>query len=288
MNSQNYQFYRHSGKFGPHGPALAIVLAIVAGFPLGYAYAYLIKWIPFIYLNFLITAGYSVALGFLAGLAMKLGKVRNSAVAALSGLIGGVIGLYLAWNGHIHSIFEGAPVLCTPDQMLNGMSHLYENGSWGLRSGGAVTGIPLAIVWAIEGLAIVGVSTFMSLGAVADTPFCERTGCWLDQEKKIEKLDAIVNPDHIATLRSGDISPLAQAHPRVPASGQFARLTVKHSPRCDDFCTLTIANVTVSVDKDGNPQEKEEKIVNNLIMPKTMLDSLSGSAQPAAARTAEA
>jgi hypothetical protein len=57
MNEEQYTFYRHSGKFGIHGPVLAIVAAVVAGYPLGILYAYLVKWIPFIYLNFFITIG---------------------------------------------------------------------------------------------------------------------------------------------------------------------------------------------------------------------------------------
>jgi hypothetical protein len=35
MNAETYQFYRHSGKFSPHGLALALIVPIAAGFPLG-------------------------------------------------------------------------------------------------------------------------------------------------------------------------------------------------------------------------------------------------------------
>jgi len=41
---------------------------------------------------------------------MKFGKVRNTAVASLTGMLAGAIALYFSWNGHIHATFQGAPI----------------------------------------------------------------------------------------------------------------------------------------------------------------------------------
>jgi len=161
MNSDTYQFYRHSGKFSPHGLALALIVPIAAGFLLGYVYAYLIKWIPFIYLNIFITAGYGGVIGFLAGWMLRVGKVRNNALAGICGLLAGLAGLYLGWNGHVHAYFEDAPVLCQPGEILKGMGYLYAHGSWTLK-GEPVTGVILGIVWGVEALMIVGLSTLMT------------------------------------------------------------------------------------------------------------------------------
>src|SRR6185503_7234930 len=159
---------------------------------------------------------------------------------------------YLNWNGFLHAMAKEPPSLIMPWQLARLMSYLYENGSWGIGFGSSspVTGILLAIVWLGEAVVIIGASALMAFSAVATTPFCEQHGCWLDEEKKIDKLDAFVLPDHIAAFQAGNIAPLEQARPRVPASGTFARLVLRHSPRCDDFCTLSIENVSVSVDKD--------------------------------------
>jgi hypothetical protein len=83
-------------------------------------------------------------------------------------------------------------------------------------------------------------------------------------------------------FQQGDIAPLEQARPRVPASGKFARLTLKHSARCDDYCALSIANVTVTLDKDGKPDEEVEEIMSNLWVPKTMFDYLAQFDRPTA------
>src|SRR5262245_30482237 len=162
MQTEPFQVYRHSGKFGPRGPVLALGVAVLAGFPLGYAYSYLINWIPFIYLNFLLTAGYGFLFGFLTGLMVKIGKVRNTLVACQCGLLAGVFGWYFAWNGHVHALSKGGPALFLPGEILRAMQYLYQNGSWGLSSGGNVTGIPLAIVWAVEAVVMIGLSTMIT------------------------------------------------------------------------------------------------------------------------------
>jgi hypothetical protein len=277
MNENLHPFYRHSGKFGVHGPLLAIIAAIVAGYPLGIIYSYLIKWIPFIYLNFFITVGYGLIFGFITMPLLRFARVRNGAIALLTGLAVGLCASYLSWNGYAHAMVKDVPALLTPAQILRFMKILYENGSWGIGFGSSapVTGVLLALIWLVEAGIIIGASALLSFVAVAHIPFCETHACWLNEEKKIEKLDAFVLPDHVAALKAGNIEPLEQATPRVPASGRFSRLILRHSSKCEEFCTLSIANVTVSMDKNGKPQEKTETIITNLLLPKTLLDYLA-------------
>src|SRR5215475_2687035 len=104
MNSNCHAFYVHSGKFGVHGPLMALFAGAVLGYPLGIAYSYLIKWIPFIYLNFLITLGYGFGFGFVTLYCMKSGKVRNVLVAMLTGLAVGGLAWYFSWNGCAKSL----------------------------------------------------------------------------------------------------------------------------------------------------------------------------------------
>jgi hypothetical protein len=287
MNSNCHPFYAHSGKFGFHGPVLALAAGAAAAWPLGLAYAYLIKWIPFIYLNFLITAGYGFAFGMLASWFLKIGKVRNGPIALLCGIGVGGLAWYGSWNGCVHALIQSGPWFLTPRQILKVMGLLYDQGTWGigLSSQTPVAGVLLAIVWLVEGAVIVSLSTIIGYGSIANTPFCELHGCWLDEEKKMDKLDAFTHPDHITAFKAGDIAPLDLAQPRVPASGGFARLTLKHSSRCDDYCALSIANVTLTLDKDGKPQEQEERLITNLWVPKTMFSYLSQFDHPTAKAT---
>lgn len=275
MNESYHSFYRHSGKFGVHGPLIALAVAAILGLPLGILYGYLIKWIPFIYLNLFITIGYGCAFGFATSWLLRWAKVRNSAIALITGIAVGVIAWFLAWNGFVHAMLDDAPASISLGQLRKLMGFLYENGSWGLtRGGGAVTGIPLALVWFVEAVMIIGAAAMLSFAWISGTPFCETHLCWFDEERKIEKLDAIQSPEIRAALKAGDLSPLGSAAPRVPASGQFARLRLKHSKRCPDDCAVSIENVTVTTDKNGNPQEKTETLMTNLLVPRTTFDYL--------------
>jgi len=284
MNQNIHPFYKHSGKFGVHGPVLALLAGSAVAYPLGIAYSYLIKWIPFIYLNFLITLGYGLAFGFLTALLMKVGKVRNGPVALLSGLSVGFIAWYCSWNGFVHAYVKEAPWLLAPGPMLAFMKIVLQEGTWGIGflPSEHVTGIALGLIWLVEAAVVIGLSALIPYSAIADTPFCETHGCWLDEEKKMDKLDAFVMPDHLAAFQNGDIAPLEYARPRVPASGKFARLTLKHSARCDDYCALSIANVTVTLDKDGKPEEEVDPIMSNLWVPKSMFEYLAQFDHPTA------
>ena len=278
MSSTIHSFYSHSGKFGVQGPLGAIVIGAIAALPLGIIYSYLIKWIPFIYLNFFITLGYGFAFGLLTRWLLKFGKVRNNLVALLASGVVGLLAWYGSWNGCAKALIGSeAPWLLTPPQMTKFVEILLKEGSWGIGAGSstAVTGIPLAIIWLLEGAAIVGLTVLVGYQFVAHTPFCELHGCWLDQEKKINKLDAFTQPGQIAAFKSGDLSPLDQAMPRVPASDKFGRLILKHSDQCHDYCGVSVSNITITYDKKGNPKESEQKIISNLWVSKSLFDHLS-------------
>lgn len=275
MSSEKFSAYKHSGKFGMHAPALMAIITAAASFALGLAYAYLVKWIPFIYLNFLLTAGYGFVIGFVAGFMLKVGKVRNTPVLFMCGLLGGAMALYGSWSGHLHALIPGAPIFASPDQLISFIKILYAEGSWGMSSGSNVTGVMLAIVWVIEAGIMVGLVTLVPVGMLSDTPFCEKNQCWLDEEKKINTLAAFTEPEQIAALSSGDLGPLTQAKPCAADAAVFARVTLKHSPKCDEFCTVGIANVTVTIDKEGNANEDTQELAGNLVLPKSMLELIT-------------
>ena len=267
MNSTT--IYRHSGKFTLSGLFLALVAALVAAFPLGYIYAYVIKWVPFIYINVFIAGGFAFLWGFCAGKLLQLGKVRNNGMAAVVTLIVGLASVYFAWMGHISAYLGlGFPA---PKEVLSGMELLYTKGSWSIR-GYTFTGVPLGIAWGVEALMIVGLGSLASHLMISRTPFSERDNCWLDQEKKNETLEPILQADQIARLTAGDITSLDRMRSRPPGASQFARLTIKHSPRCQDFCVLDIANVAISTDSKGRTRQSLREIARDIILPKTVLD----------------
>ena len=270
MNADTLETYKHSGKFNPLGLVLAVAAAAAVGFPLGIAYSYLLRWIPFIYVNVLASCGYGFAFGWLTTRILKITQVRNPALAALSGLSAGLIALYMEWSGHLHALFEDAPWFFFPDEIMRGMALLYEQGSWGLRSSGNITGIPLVIVWIVEAGIILGLAVVPPFRFVKDTPFCEKNQCWLDEAKQIDTLETITDPAQLAALKAGDIMPITQVKPKVDNPDVFTRLLLKRSPRCKIFCTLRVQAVTISRDSKGNLTHKTKDLTTDLIIPASM------------------
>lgn len=273
--SDTLETYRHSGKFNAPGLVLVVAAAAAIGFPLGLAYAYLIRWIPVVYVNVVLTCGYGFAFGWVTTRILKASQVRNTTLAVLCGLAAGFIALYMEWSAHLHVLFEDAPWFFRPDQIVRAMALLYEEGSWGMRSGGNVTGIPLALVWVIEAGIIVGLATLLPWHFVRDTPFCEKTRCWLDEDRKIDTLETFTDDAQLAALKAGDILPITQAKPKADNAAVFTRLLLKRSPKCTIFCTLRVQDVTISIDDKGKVTEKTEDLTGDLIIPASMFDLIA-------------
>ncbi len=270
MDLGTLQTYRHSGKFGLHALLFVPLVGALVGWPLGMAYGYLVKWIPFVYLNALITVGYGLALGMATVFALKKCRVRNSLVAGVLAAVVGFEANYLQWNGHLHALLDGAPLLVAPAMLREAMAFLYENGSWGLRSGGNVTGAMLGLVWLIEAGGILGLTLVVATSAIGSTPYCEKSGSWLDDEKKFDTLAAIDDAQERALLAAGDIAPVIAGRPRAEGATAFTRLTLKHSPRCEDFFTLKAEAVTLSTNKKGEVEEKTQSLTQDLVLPREM------------------
>lgn len=275
MSSDKLEAYRHSGKYTAQGLLLPIAAAAIVAYPLGLIYSLLIGRIPFIYVNVLITLGYGFLLGWITRHFVRRGLVRHPGLALLCGALAGAIGLYFDWNGHLRVVFQGGPWLYLPDEMANVIPFLYEQGSWGLKSGGNVTGLALVTVWAAEAAMIIGVAAYLPWRFVALTPFSEKHQVWLEEHKTIDTLHAFTDAAHLAALKAGDLLPLTAAKPRAEDDAMFTRLTLKRSSQCDTFCTVRVQNVTLEWDKKGNVKEKVSDLSGDLVLPASMFELMA-------------
>lgn len=117
--------YRHSGKFGATALVAVPLVGVLLGWPLGLAYAYLIKWIPFVYLNILLTIGYGALLGLAVGWTLQRCRVRNLPVTLVLAVVVGVAANYLQWSGHVHALLGGAPLLSPPRLLCRSWSFFF-------------------------------------------------------------------------------------------------------------------------------------------------------------------
>lgn len=163
------------------------VLAIVA--VLGYIYAVLILFIPFIYVNVLMTVGYGILAAYLAEAALWYGKCRSETHALIFASFIALFAIYVQWAVWLQIIgFFGEEVsfverldvvvyyLTHPVVMWEDMKSIAEVGVWGFGEN-LVNGTMLWIVWILEALIILGVIVFRT-GENVDSPFCETSNQW--------------------------------------------------------------------------------------------------------------
>lgn len=284
MSTAPLEVYRHSGRFTPSGLVLPLVGAAAFAFPLGLVYSHLIGKIPFIYVNVLITLGYGLSLGWIARLFVRAGRVRNPAMALLIGGLGGLLGLYFNWSGHLRVIFQGGPWLYGPEEILNVIPFLYGHGSWGLKSGGNVTGAALAAIWSLEAVIIVGAAAFLPWRFVARTPFSEADQAWLDQRLVIDTLQAITDPAARAAVATGDLAPLASLPARAEDDAQFTRLVVRRHPTASALCTLRVQDVHLTWDANNRVKERTIDLTGERVLPAAQAGLLARAQQIAPAK----
>ena len=194
-------YYKHSGKVGISSILFFSLCSLVILPILALIYTYLVWYIPFIYINFIITAGFGVAVGIAINyFVVNLGKVRNPFVSAVFGIVGGLIALYFSWSiwvdlvlnvgesygnsrigittSNIH-LSQVLSLILSPELVASLAGEINQYGTWGIRSA-PVSGLFLSIIWLIEALIVVVIATFLTIFR-AKKPFCEFDNKWFEE-----------------------------------------------------------------------------------------------------------
>lgn len=221
------KYYKPSGKYSILS-LLYFVLTSVSLLPLlGLIYAYCIWYIPFFYINFLITIGFGFGVGITMLYVVRLGKVRNRVIATALGILGALVALYFHWAvwadlvinagesygssriGVTVSNIEFLQVfsLATHPQLLFQLiGEINNTGTWGFKSI-PVSGIVLSLIWIVEVLIVVVFSCIPPRNA-SQVPFCELNNEFF-KDKKTPELNLIEDKEQIlASLQNDDINHL--------------------------------------------------------------------------------
>src|SRR5437588_11227556 len=108
----SFAAYRTSGRFNPLTIAL-FAGAMVAGAGAAWLYQALMTWIPYIYVNLVLCAGFGVGLGVAGAFAVRRGHCRNRILALVLALplaLGAVgASYYWAYQSTLSTIAEKNP-----------------------------------------------------------------------------------------------------------------------------------------------------------------------------------
>jgi len=279
------QYYKPSGKFSPSFILFFLLVSLIAFPLLGLIYAYCIWYIPFIYINFFITLGF----GFLVALCVnkvviRKGKVRNPILALFIGFFAGIVALYFHWSVWIDLVinagesygserigvtvsniefFQVFSLIFQPSMVFEYIGMVNEFGTWGIR-GATVSGAFLWVIWAIEFVIVVGVSSFLPY-LESKKPFSESTNSWYE-EITLPALSFIENKEQlIADITSNNHSGFDFLNKEVnKESDSHSVFTLYKSKSGKNY--LTIDNKTSSLDSKGKVEFKSDEFVEYILI----------------------
>ncbi|TGE27228.1 hypothetical protein [Hymenobacter metallicola] len=288
------QYYQPSNRITVGGVLGLVLLGAAAAVPLAFLYVYAVWYIPFIYINVLLTLGFGAALGFVFKKLTKAGKLRNPALVGWLTLALGLWAWYVQWVVYItllsgageteslgsrasftHTsfdtdIFLGA--LTSPSAVLSMLPRLAESGTWSIFSV-TISGFFLYLVWCIE-VGIIVLFSWFRPHAQAAAPFSELAGQWA--QKLTFPQSALAFADTEATkkaLEAADWDHM-EVLPSDTPTAHFGRVHLYHVPADPDCCYLSLENVTIETDKNGKPSEKTTDVLEYLRVPEPIRHQL--------------
>jgi hypothetical protein len=267
--------YSPSGFFRPTTFALFIA-AIGGGVLVAWLYQLLMRWIPFIYLNAIICAGFGAALGVGGTWAVKSGHCRNRIIALLFALP--LFALPLAasyWWDYRHVLSEVAeknPSVPMEEIQREVTFQRYidakvETG-WSVSShggsGSQFNGKGVYFIWGIEALILFGIVVFMVNLAVGE-PYCERCNQWANEKKML--LPGLSAADADPLLAQGDLDAVIGLQPPAePDLSMAITMTAAICPGCRDTGFLTVEEKRVLSRKKGKAEEKTKVLISNAVL----------------------
>ncbi|MCA8831820.1 hypothetical protein [Hymenobacter pini] len=298
-------YYQPSGRFAPGSAAAMVLLGGLAAVPLAFVYVYAVWYIPLLYVNFIVTMGFGLLLGLVLQQGVKVGKMRNPAVAGWLGFAVGIGAWYVQWCVYLtllagagevehlgsrvsftHTSFQPEVflnVLASPLQVLEMMPRLAAEGTWSVF-GITISGVFLYLVWLAEFL-IITVLASMLPNMQAATPFSEKTLEWAEKTTLPGHTDHCT--DIAATKAALEAADWNHLQPRsredAGAASPFGRLHFYQAPSDPECCYLSLENVTVKLDNKGKPSEKTTDVVEYLRVPShvcTELHARFGTHEP--------
>jgi len=268
----NDAYYRHSGEWPLPATLLALVTGCVAGAVLSAAYAYAILYIPIAgYITFILTAGFGLGTGAVAGLLLKSAKVRNNTIAAVAGVVVGALACWGSWVFWIYALLHRADVdaplaalALRPSLLWETIAKVNEVGAWNIH-GATPTGALLWALWGVEALIIFGGSAFASFAVISDAPFCESCSRWSQKEAGVCKSASGDIDELRPKLEAKSFAAIEQLGKVKEESSGFYRFDLRSCPRCHQTNTLTLQAVKIEL-KNGKAQTSEKALVDHLLL----------------------
>jgi len=266
--------YRASGKLKP----LTLVLfigALVAGCVVAVVYQTLLRWIPYIYVNFLLVCGFGFALGVAGWQAVKLGHCRNQLVAGMLAVaVGGgalATSYWWDWQRALSDLAEKEPGVSKAELAqeitFSRFLELKKQAGWkiGSSSSSSFNGGGVTAMWILEALIVLGIAV-VATGAAAAEPYCERCRRWC--KGNAFYVAGCSRADADPLLQQGDLGSLALIDERTGTDPNVSlHFTVTTCGGCSETAFLTVAEHTVKQTKKQTSTTKVNLVTHAVLAP---------------------
>ncbi|MEO0897976.1 MAG: hypothetical protein AAFY71_16325 [Bacteroidota bacterium] len=265
----NDLFYQPSGKVPILGATIAAAGTILAAVIIGYIYAHAIIYIPFIYILFFLTIGAGWIMGQLPEYLIKFGKIRHKAAGVALGIFGGLALLYVHWAIWVAAIYaqsEGGSMAdptvalnfaLAPGALWETMVAINKIGTWEL--GGVINGTFLWVIWAIEAIVMVGLSTLNGLGT-DPIPFDEDSDAWSVKLEIPSRYQIVTEIQSLfQELNSGNWEIFKSLVPQTNPDRHYTRLTMYHAVDTDKYF-ISATNMILSISDKGEAEWDEQDL----------------------------
>ena len=274
-NQANDLYYRHSGMIPISGLVITLVGGLTVGVVGAIAYAYLVRWIPILYLRVLLPVALGALIGFVVGRLARAGRLRNKAITLALVLLVTLIAYYFTWVFWIKATFdrfvEGHDLtvrwlITSPRMLWTAISFLNETGTWSFKRSDPVSGWFLGLIWLIEA----GVIFVLALGTwtatAGDDVYCETCDKWAPDGAAIRR----TVPGDPATARqrlaAHDFAYLDTLPADSETSSHWWSFNYRRCPGCDNLHALSLIETRITTDSKGNTSTKTTKIVDKLLL----------------------
>ncbi len=278
--------YSHSGRMGLASLLIGPAAGLASGVLLAVIYQYAVYFIPFIYVNFLLTLALGAGIGFAAGFALKLGKCRNGAIAQLIGAACGVCAIAASHVvNHRIVLADVQKELAAQGMSASEVEGAFDFGTFldmraesGWKIGNKVSGVPISgpfvwLIWLIELGAVAGAAGVLAKMQL-NQPFCESCDLWAAREPVGSLTPAAFTPLKTAIDR-GDMAAIITPS-RDPKSDKTANFTLHRCPSCGKSTYLS-CKVTYKAIEKGKATEKSEDVFDFVAIDDGQIDTLKQS-----------
>ena len=167
----------------------------------------------YIKLRGLLTCVYGGALGGLTGVLCRTFKFRSKLFVVLMTLAAVAISYYASWaihqavvlwrfNGMSDDVTASATFGWLPHNIYAWATYIHDEGLWAMgKNGGAMSGLGICAVWAVELIMIVGIA-WVAKSTYGTAPFCEDCNRWTEETNELAQLP--VSPSDPAWQRFAD------------------------------------------------------------------------------------